>query len=302
MATDRLMFGRAFHATTVGLPGSEHSAPPPSGGAVLPAPGSRAYPATPTGAVAPTSSRTVSAARALGYRVCMRTLDIITSLLAVTLLAPLMLGIALLIRLDSPGPALFCHVRRGMRRQGLGRDPEDSRLGTPFTLYKFRSMFVDARERFPELYGYHHTAEEMRTLPIKVLVSRKRDPKEIAEHPGLVTGLVDDPRITRVGRWLRRTSLDELPNFINVLKGDMALVGPRPDIVENIRYYSEDHLRKLDVKPGITGLAQIRGRGNLSFLEINDFDVEYVDHQSVWLDLSILLKTVPSVLKRDGAC
>jgi len=232
----------------------------------------------------------------------MRTLDIVVSLLALTLLAPLMLGIALLIRLDSAGPAVFRHVRRGMRRRNSRQDAEDARLGRPFTLYKFRSMFVDARERFPELYGYQHTAEELRTLPIKVLVSRKRDPKEIAARPGLGTGLVDDPRVTRVGRWLRRTSLDELPNFINVLKGDMALVGPRPDIAENIRYYSAEHLRKLNVKPGITGLAQIRGRGNLSFLEINDHDVEYVDRQSLWLDLSILLKTVPLVLTRDGAC
>jgi len=261
------------------------------------------HPPTPMGAATSTAKRgAASWARDRGYHLCMRTLDIVASLLALTLLAPLMLLIALLIKLDSPGPAVFRHVRQGMRRHGAETDPEESRLGRPFTLYKFRSMFADARQRFPELYGYNHTAEELRTLPIKVLVSRKRDPREIAEHPEIGTGLVDDPRVTRVGRWLRRTSLDELPNFINVLKGDMALVGPRPDIAENIRYYSPAHLRKLDVKPGITGLAQIMGRGNLSFLEINDYDVAYVEQQSLWLDLSILLRTIPSVLKRDGAC
>ena len=242
-----------------------------------------------------------SPARDVGYRVSIRIIDIVISALALTVLAPLMLVVVLLIKIDSPGPVLFRQVRRGLRRGGAGVDPEDERLGRPFTLYKFRTMFADARETFPELYRYKHTEEELRILPIKVLVSRKQDPREIAQHPDLGTGLVDDPRVTRVGRWLRRTSLDELPNFLNVLKGDMALVGPRPDIAENIRYYSPAHLRKLSVKPGITGLAQIMGRGKLSFLEINDYDVEYVDHQSLGLDLTILLKTIPSVLKRDGA-
>ncbi len=241
-------------------------------------------------------------ARRLGYRVSIRVIDFIVSAAALTLLAPLMCVIALLIKRDSPGPVLFRQVRRGLRRRpGSSAEGNDDHLGTPFVLYKFRTMYADARQTFPELYGYQHTDEELRTLPIKVLVSRKRDPKDVRRDPSLATGLVDDPRVTRVGRWLRRTSLDELPNFINVLKGDMSLVGPRPDIAENIRYYWQEHLRKLDVKPGITGLAQIRGRGNLSFLEINDFDVEYVDKRSLWLDLKILVKTVPSVLKRDGA-
>jgi len=195
--------------------------------------------------------------------------------------------------MDSPGPVLFRQVRQGKRRpESSGTDT----YGTPFTLYKFRTMFADARQRYPELYAYDHTEEELRTLPIKVLVSRKRRPGEVR---GLE--LFDDPRVTRVGGWLRRTSLDELPNFLNVLKGDMALVGPRPDIIENIRYYSAEHLRKLDVKPGITGLAQIRGRGNLSFQQINDFDVEYVDKRSFWFDLKILCDTIPVLLRRDGA-
>ncbi len=269
------------------------------------APGAAA--ARPAGAPAPDPARSaVSAAikfRGIAYRVCIRILDVVISALALVALSPLMALIAVLIRLDSPGPVLFRQVRRGLRcgRWGAAPDVEVERLGRPFTLYKFRTMFADARQTFPELYGYQHTEEELRTLPIKILVSRKRDPQDIVCHPELGSGLIDDPRITRVGRWLRRTSLDELPNFYNVFRGDMSLVGPRPDIAENIRYYSPDHLRKLDVKPGITGLAQIMGRGKLSFLEINDYDVEYVDHQSLWLDLKILLKTIPSVLRRDGA-
>ncbi len=236
------------------------------------------------------------------YRVCIRILDVVVSALALVVLSPLMALIAALIRLDSPGPVLFRQVRRGLRcGRGAAPDAEAERLGQPFTLYKFRTMFADARETFPELYGYQHTEEELRTLPIKILVSRKCDPRDMACRPELGSGVIDDPRITRVGRWLRRTSLDELPNFYNVFRGDMSLVGPRPDIAENIRYYSPEHLRKLDVKPGITGLAQIMGRGKLSFLEINDYDVEYVDRQSLWLDLKILLKTIPSVLRRDGA-
>ena len=248
------------------------------------------------------STPTGSRVHELGYRLAIRSLDLTVSLLALTVFAPLMLVIAFLIKRDSPGPALFRQERRGMRPgTGSARNPDEERFGRPFTIYKFRTMFADARETFPDLYAYEHTADELRTLPIKVLVSRKRHPREIAARPELSSGLVDDPRVTSIGRWLRRTSLDELPNFLSVFKGDMSLVGPRPDIAENIRYYSPEHLRKLDVKPGITGLAQIRGRGTLSFLEINDYDVAYVQHRSLWLDLSILLRTIPVVLKRDGA-
>jgi lipopolysaccharide/colanic/teichoic acid biosynthesis glycosyltransferase len=253
-------------------------------------------------AAASRSARTRSPLHDLGYRLAIRSLDLTVSLLALTLFAPLMLVIAFLVKRDSPGPALFRQERRGKRpRNGSARDQDEEQFGRPFILYKFRTMFANARETFPDLYAYEHTADELRTLPIKVLVSRKRHPREIAAHPELSSGLVDDPRVTSIGRWLRRTSLDELPNFISVFKGDMSLVGPRPDIAENIRYYSPEHLHKLDVKPGITGLAQIRGRGTLSFLEINDYDVAYVQRRSLWLDLSILVRTIPAVLKRDGA-
>ncbi len=138
-------------------------------------------------------------------------------------------------------------------------------------------------------------------MPIKVLVSTKRDPDMINDHGMHEPDCNADPRLTRFGRWLRRTSLDELPNFWNVLKGNMSLVGPRPDINENIGYYTPRHLKKLSVKPGVTGLAQIMGRGNLSFHDINEYDVDYVENRSIWLDIKIFFKTIWTSIKRDGA-
>jgi lipopolysaccharide/colanic/teichoic acid biosynthesis glycosyltransferase len=239
----------------------------------------------------------------------MRVLDVVVSLGALVVLSPLMLVIAVLVKLSSPGPILFRQVRIGINRRhrnrGAGRRFRERRgqnqFGRPFVLYKFRSMYADARERFPELYAYEHSPEEMRTLPIKILVGRKCPPEALQERHQIVGQLLADPRVTPIGKWLRRTSFDELPNFINVLKGDMRLVGPRPDIAENIRYYSERHMRKLDVKPGITGLAQVSGRGALSFDQTNEYDVEYVRNRSVAFDLKILFRTLVVCLKRDGA-
>ena len=241
----------------------------------------------------------------LGYRLCVRTLDVVVSSTVLVLTLPLLLGIGLLIKLDSPGSVLFRHRRIGIDRRRSTRDDVDDRrtateYGTPFYLYKFRTMFADAKMRFPELYAYQYSPEELATLPIKILVGTPKDP---TGPDGSKGSRVDtaDPRLTRVGRWLRKTSLDELPNFINVLKGDMHLVGPRPDIAENIRYYPEHHLPILRVKPGVTGLAQIRGRGRLTFLETNDADLEYVRTRSLALDVRILLKTLAVAVKGDGA-
>jgi lipopolysaccharide/colanic/teichoic acid biosynthesis glycosyltransferase len=241
----------------------------------------------------------------LGYRCCARALDIVVSsaVLAVTL--PLLIAIAVLIKLDSPGPVLFRHRRMGIDRRRTSRYAVEDRrktkeFGTPFHLYKFRTMFADARTRFPDLYAYEYSPEELATLPIKVLVGTPKD----ATGPGGASDSradTQDPRLTRVGRWLRKTSLDELPNFINVLKGDMRLVGPRPDISENIRYYPEHHLPILGVKPGVTGLAQVRGRGRLTFLETNDADLEYVRTRSLALDVKILVKTLVVAITGDGA-
>jgi lipopolysaccharide/colanic/teichoic acid biosynthesis glycosyltransferase len=111
----------------------------------------------------------------------------------------------------------------------------------------------------------------------------------------------NDPRVTRVGRWLRRTTLDELPNLLNVLNGDLHLVGPRPDIADNIRFYEPNELRILDVKPGVTGLAQVEGRGLLTFEETNRLDLEYLKARSVWLDVRILVRTFVELIKARGA-
>lgn len=183
------------------------------------------------------------------------------------LASPLLLLIAVIIRLDSPGPAIFRQTR-------LGRDMQ------PFTFYKFRTMFVDARERFPELYAYRYTPQEIPDLQFK---------KQ------------NDPRVTRVGKWLRISSLDELPNFLNVLRGDMELVGPRPEIPEMVPYYRDHEMIKWAVKPGITGLAQIRGRGRIRFVQTNTYDVEYLKTRSFWFDIKILLTTARMIIAGDGA-
>jgi len=234
-----------------------------------------------------------------------RAIDVAVALAALLIFSPFMLVIAVLIRWDSSGPVLFRHVRVGRNRRGGGstaRGHERRRRddgGAPFVFYKYRTMYADARERFPHLYTYSYTPDELEALPIKVLVGKKGDPSSFRRGPR--PDLMDDPRVTRIGRWLRRTSLDELPNFLNVLRGDMSIVGPRPDIAENIRYYRPGEMRKLSVKPGVTGLAQVRGRGFLSFHAINAYDVEYVDRRSFWLDVKIVWETVFFVVKQHGA-
>ncbi len=202
-----------------------------------------------------------------GVPLLWRMLEIVVSLFALVFFAPVMLIIALVIKRDTPGPALFFQQRVG---QGM----------KPFKFVKFRTLYADARQRYPELYAYDYRDDELRDLKFKV------------EH---------DPRVTRQGRWLRRSSLDELPNFWNVLKGDMALVGPRPEIPEMLPYYTGEMRQKFSVRPGITGLAQTSGRGRLKFLEGALLDMEYVRRRSVWLDLWLIVKTVWLIFLRDGA-
>jgi lipopolysaccharide/colanic/teichoic acid biosynthesis glycosyltransferase len=186
---------------------------------------------------------------------------------ALVVTSPIMLLIAIIIRLDSPGPALF-------RQRRVGKN------GRLFWFYKFRTLYADARERFPELYAYDYTPEEVQTLKFK---------RE------------EDPRITRVGRWLRKSTLDELPNFWNLMTGDIALVGPRPEIPEMIRHYQPSQLAKFSVRPGITGLAQTHGRGNLAFQQTIAYDLEYVRSKSLWLDIKIIGRTIWMLVRREGA-
>jgi undecaprenyl phosphate N,N'-diacetylbacillosamine 1-phosphate transferase len=188
-------------------------------------------------------------------RIVKRLIDIILSLLALFLFLPLFLFIALLIKLDSKGPALFRQTR-------VGKD------GKPFTCYKFRTMYVNA--------------------------------PDIRNPDGSTFNAENDPRLTRVGRFLRKTTLDELPQFINVLKGDMSIVGPRPDLPDQVRFYSERHKKRLLVKPGMTGWAWIHGRNSIPWQLRRDLDVEYVENYSLWLDFYILLRTIPMVLLAKG--
>lgn len=201
------------------------------------------------------------------YHVVKRGLDVVVSSLALIAAAPLIAVLAAVISLDSPGPAIF-------RQRRVGRN------GRVFEFYKFRTMLVDARERYPELYAYDYSPRELGSMCFK---------------------LPHDPRSTRVGRWLRRTSLDELPNLVNVLRGDMTLVGPRPEIPEMLPYYEPHQYCKFAVKPGVTGLAQISGRNILRFVETNAKDVEYVQRRSVGFDLWILVRTTWCVALMIGA-
>lgn len=192
-----------------------------------------------------------------------RALDLVVSAVALLLLLPLLALIALLIRLDSPGSVLFIQRR-------VGRD------GREFPFFKFRSMYTDAEQRLETLL-------------------------EANERTGPVFKMRHDPRITRVGRVLRKYSLDEVPQLLNILRGEMSLVGPRPALPREVALYSpEQHLR-LTVTPGLTGLWQVSGRANLSFEQSMALDLEYIHRQSLFLNLVLIVRTVPAVLTGYGA-
>ena len=193
-----------------------------------------------------------------------RLIDIVGAL--VGLLLTFLVGIVLvpLIKLESPGPAIFAQNRVG-------------RNGRIFKFYKFRSMYADAEERKKELEKHN-------------------------QMQGLMFKMEDDPRITKIGKFIRRTSLDELPQFYNVLIGDMSLIGTRPPTEQEFLAYSASHKKRLMLKPGITGLWQVSGRSDITdFEEIVNLDAQYIDNWSIWLDLKILLKTVQIVLLGKGA-
>jgi lipopolysaccharide/colanic/teichoic acid biosynthesis glycosyltransferase len=201
-----------------------------------------------------------------GISLVRRLTEIVIASIALILTSPLMLVIAIIIRRDSPGPAIFKHVRVG-------------RNGRPFVFYKFRTHFKDARDMYPELWKYDYSPTELEDLQVK---------------------RTDDPRVTRVGRWLRKSTLDELPNFWNLFKGDIGVVGPRPDVPEMLPNYSLEQMIKFSIKPGITGLAQVCGRGKLKFQEQNSYDVEYVHRRTVLLDCKIVLQTIKLIIIRDA--
>jgi exopolysaccharide biosynthesis polyprenyl glycosylphosphotransferase len=196
-------------------------------------------------------------------RILKRAIDVTFSLCVLILAAPLMALIALSIKLDSPGPVLF-----GQERVGQG--------GKHFTCYKFRSMTADAEER-------------------------KKLLRDLNEADGPLFKIKDDPRRTRLGRLLRRLSLDEIPQFYNVLRGDMSFIGPRPALPSEVAQYQSWHMRRLDIAPGITGLWQVSGRSELTFDEMALLDIYYAEQWSPSLDLKIFLRTIPTVIFGGGA-
>jgi exopolysaccharide biosynthesis polyprenyl glycosylphosphotransferase len=192
-----------------------------------------------------------------------RGIDIVGAIAGLVLGAPLLALIALAIRIDSPGPILFRQTRVGAG-------------GKLFQIYKFRSMHEGAEAELERL-------------------------RDLNEADGPIFKIQDDPRLTRVGRFLRRTSLDELPQLWNVLRGEMGLVGPRPPLPAEVSRYMEWHKKRLEVRPGMAGLWQVSGRSLLSFDEMVLLDIYYIENWSLWLDFKILLRTIPQVLFGDGA-
>jgi exopolysaccharide biosynthesis polyprenyl glycosylphosphotransferase len=192
-----------------------------------------------------------------------RLFDLVVSTILLIILSPLFLVIILWIKRDSEGEAIFKQTRIGLN-------------GEPFTIYKFRTMVKNADKMF-----------------------NKRVDKESLSS--FVFQDKDDPRVTRSGKFLRKWSLDELPQLFNIIKGDMSLIGPRPEIPDIVKLYSDYEKIRLLMKPGVSGLAQVNGRGNLELGETIAYDVEYVKNFSLWLDFKIFLKTFKVVFLREGA-
>ena len=199
----------------------------------------------------------------MGAFLLKRTLDTTLSFLALAALSPVMLAIAMAVKLDSEGSVFY-------KAQRIGRK------GRNFTCYKFRTMVQDADRR-------------------------KKDLEHMNERDGILFKIANDPRITRLGRFLRKYSLDELPQFYNVLRGDMSLVGPRPPMANEVEQYDLAHLRRLDVLPGITGLWQVEARQDPSFDSYISLDTAYVENWSLLMDLRILARTVGVVVSGTGS-
>ena len=198
------------------------------------------------------------------YKLLKRIMDCVGSGIGLLLLSPLFLLTAILIKRESAGPVLFSQTR-------IGKD------GDEFRCWKFRSMFQDAEQRKQELLQQNEMAG------------------------GVTFKMKDDPRITRVGRFIRKASIDELPQLWNVFNGDMSLVGPRPPVPQEVAQYTAHQRQRLAVKPGITCIWQVSGRSDIPFNEQVLLDIEYIQSRSLWLDISLLLRTIPAVLLARGS-
>ena len=203
-----------------------------------------------------------------------RCVDVVLSAVAITLLAPLMGIVALFIKRSSAGPVLFVQER-------LGRD------GRPFRFFKFRSM-------------QHNSDDAIHRQFAAMFISGDEDGCAGTNAGDKVFKMKADPRVTAIGAWLRRTSLDELPQLFNIFMGEMSLVGPRPPIAYEIDNYQPWHMERLKAVPGLTGLWQVSGRSSVSFDEMVRLDIRYINEWTPWQDLSIIVRTIPVVLKGTG--
>lgn len=199
-----------------------------------------------------------------GYLITKRYMDVIGALVGLILLSPVFLIVAILIKYEDPkGTVLFKQVRIG-------------KGGKEFYMYKFRSMVTDAEEKLKDLLEYN-------------------------EVSGAMFKMKEDPRVTKIGKFIRRTSIDELPQLINVLQGEMSLVGPRPPLLREVKEYTSYDKQRLLVTPGCTGLWQVSGRSNLSFEQMVELDVYYIIQRNIMFDIKILLRTVKVLLKSNDA-
>lgn len=200
----------------------------------------------------------------INYMSVKRVFDLVISTIGLIILSPIFLILAIIVKLDSKGPVFFAHTRYGKN-------------GKKFKMYKFRTMYENAQDRINDF-----TPEQM---------------KEWKEN----FKLQDDPRITKVGKFLRKTSLDELPQIVNIIKGDLSIIGPRPVIEEELEKYGENKEKFLSVTPGLTGYWQANGRSSTTYEQRMEMELYYIDHISPKLDFKIFFKTIESVIKKEGA-
>ena len=200
----------------------------------------------------------------IGFRCVKRIIDIVLSAVGLVCLIPVFIGVAFLMKKEEPkGPIFFKQTRVGKN-------------GKEFTMYKFRSMCIDAEEKLAELLAEN-------------------------EIKGAMFKMKDDPRVTKIGKAIRRNSIDELPQLLNVLKGDMSLIGPRPPLPREVKEYSRYDLQRLLVKPGCSGLWQISGRNEMNFAEMVELDIQYIREQSLMNDIRIIWKTIKVMIFPNGA-
>lgn len=200
----------------------------------------------------------------IGYFIIKRIIDIIGALTGIILTSPVLIIVAIWIKIDSKGPVFFAQSR-------VGRD------GALFMIYKFRSMCTDA----------------------EVLLGKLKKENEMSSGP--MFKMKDDPRITKIGKFIRKTSIDELPQLINILKGDMSLVGPRPSLPKEVVQFTPFQKRRLVAKPGLTCYWQVNGRSDVSFEQWMEMDVEYIEERNTWIDITLIFKTVGVLFGDEGA-